>query len=606
MRRWQAALLVLFGTRLAAQAPPDPREQAAALVPAGVVARTVETVEALRAQTGAPDGGWCVVLGYRRPGDGGGGVFRFEAGSEAEADGGAVLAPAQGSGRWRRVVDPEGEAYAEWFGAWGDGDSAAPHDDQAAINACLAAFGRVRLLARTYGVRGKPVHYHPTATYHAVDLAPGYRIEGSGREVTRIRLLDGTNPHGAGPSENYLCVFGNRAFHTSADHIVIRDLTIDGNFDGQNKETTIHAIAIRGGDALVERVNFRGYGTGRNPENGSSRECFVVHQTLVYKDPTASRKAATLRDLDFTDPGHNGGIGPVAEITHIAIGGADNFENRSWILARGADPDWDPANDGENERNWWPSYGGLIERCRIHDVAYDPATQNSPLNGITYGDCIGMVVRGNEVVNFDGAAVFTMSWWNRGTTIVDNTFDGVACGIALHMKGIDGRPNQAPLHEDVLIEGNRVRTGSPPHFPWGPRGLHLYGQVLGEGIRMRHLTVRRNHFAGRAYENAKGERVCPTGIGVQIVHPNYEDLRFVDNVIDMPDRTAGRWIPDLPGCLAMTFFPLARWNDDVASGRVTVHGNVDPAGRPVYPLLIDWSYQNAPTWGRPDGASPVE
>ena len=93
----------------------------------------------------------------------------------------------------------------------------------------------------------------------------------------------------------------------------------------QDKHTTIHAIAIRGGGALVERVNFRAYGTGRSPETGSSRECFVVHQTLIFKDAMSCRRAAVCRDLDFTGCGHIGSLdGNVAEITHIALGGANN------------------------------------------------------------------------------------------------------------------------------------------------------------------------------------------------------------------------------------------------------------------------------------------
>jgi len=189
----------------------------------------------------------------------------------------------------------------------------------------------------------------------------------------------------------------------------------------QDKHTTIHAIAIRGGGALVERVNFRAYGTGRSPETGSSRECFVVHQTLVFKDAMSCRRAAVCRDLDFTGCGHIGSLdGNVAEITHIALGGANNFENVGWIMPQGRDPDFDPADGGENEKNWWPAYGGLVENCLIRDEVYDPATQKSPLNGITYGDCIGVTVRGNRVEDWEGSAVFTMSWWNRNTVIIDN------------------------------------------------------------------------------------------------------------------------------------------------------------------------------------------
>jgi hypothetical protein len=581
----------------AAELPqPDP----ATLIPAGVQAQRVDTVEALRALGAPSDGQWFVVDGYRHPGDGGGGAFRYDAGSAAPADGGAVLEPKSGKGRFLRVLDREADAYAEWFGAWGDGDQAAAHADQSAINACLRAFGKVRLLARTYGVSGTPEPWDQSVTYKAIELGPGYRIEGMGRDRTRVRLLDGTNPHGAGPSENYFVLFFNRGFHESADNVIVRDLTVDCNFDGQNKETTIHGIHVRGGNPLIERVNFRRYGTGRSTENGSSRECFVVHQSLVYKDRAGSRRGATLRDLDFTAPGHNGSIeGSVAEITHIAVGGANNFEDLGWITAKGKDPDWDPTGNGENESNWWPTYGGVVENVYIHDMAFEPSTQKSPLDGITYGDCVGMVVRDNRVERFDGSGVWVMSWWNRGSLICDNQFSDVAYGVTLHMHGESGKPVQCPRHEDVLCERNAIRLGAPAHNPWGPSGIHVYGQDVGAGMRMRNMVFRDNAISGRAFTNADGARVCPIAITVQIPGANYQRLVFEDNTIDTPDFPTTGPAPKEPGGQSMLFYPMARWEDDARTGNVIYRGNRTPDGHPVYPYLADWQFTNEPQYGKP-------
>ncbi|NCO40795.1 MAG: hypothetical protein AUJ96_10840 [Armatimonadetes bacterium CG2_30_66_41] len=453
--------------------------------------RTFDTVAAMCAAAGLTAAAQLRASGYRQPEDGGGGPFRYDPDSTIAADAGSVLELQKMPGRLIRVVDPEEDASAEWFGAYGDGDSATPHDDQDALNKCLAAYGRVKLRAKVYGVRGKPSAWDPKVTYHAVDLGPYYQIIGSGREQTTIKLLEGTNPAGGGPGDNYFILLSNRAFHESAEHTVVSDLTLDCNFDRQDKHTTIHALGIRGGGALVERVNFRGYGTGCHPETGNSRECFVIHQTLVYKDRGSCRRAAVYRDLDFTGCGHNGMLdGKVGEITHICLGGADNFENKGWILPKGADPDFDPANDGENENNWWPSYGGLVENCVIHDEVYDLATQKSPLNGITYGDCVGLTVRGNRVENFEGSAVFTMSWWNRDTTIVDNQFLGVTNGVALNMASADAKPLQCPRHEAVLIAHNNIVLGSHTHAPWGTCGVSLFGGDMPAVPRMVGIHVR--------------------------------------------------------------------------------------------------------------------
>jgi hypothetical protein len=601
-----AVILALAVPATMAAAGLDPQAVAAeALIPQGAPTRTVDTIDDMLGSTPLEDGLYFVVRGYHRPDDDGGGVFTYEAAGNDAADRGTVLQPNEGPGRFKRVFDAEGDVHAEWFGAYGDGDSEQPHDDKDAINACLAAFGRVKLLAKTYGVRGKPTHYNPNATYHAIDLGPNYKIEGAGRKATRIKLLDGSNPKGSTPGENYFNVLANRDFYESADHVVIRDLTIDCNFDGQNKHTTINAIGIRGGDALVERVNFRGYGTGRHPETGSSRECFVTHQTLVYKDEGASRKAATYRDLDFTDCGHNGSLeGNVGEITHITLGGADNFHNKGWILRQGHDPDWDPENGGENENNWWPSVGGLVENCVVHDETYDPSVQKSPLHGITYGDCIGLVVRNNRIERFEGAAVFVMSWWNRDTTITDNEFIGVSSGAALHIKGQDGEPLQAPYHEKVLFERNRIELCAPKHNPYSPIGVQLYGQSLGEGIRFKSMVVRNNTIKGRAYTDTEGKQRFPVGIVVQILHANYSKLLFEGNRIDIPDYSPGPYVPQEPYSMSMLFFPLARWDEDTRTDNVIFRDNRNSDGKLLRPILADWYFKNEPTWGMPkEGAA---
>lgn len=562
--------------------------------------RAFPTMAALRAATSlAPDES-VTLRGYYQPGDDGGGTFRYDPKSEVPPDDGSAVALDKLPGRLRRVVEPDADVYAEWFGAHGDGDRPDPHADQTAINQCLAAYHRVKFLAKTYGVRGTPTAHNPAFTFHAVDLGPNYRISGSGREVSRLKLLDGTNPPGGGPGDNYFIMLYNRDFHESADNLVLRDFTIDCNFDHQDKRTTIHALAIRGGGALVERLNLRGYGTGRHPETGSSRECFAVHQTLCYKNAQASRRAAVMRDLDFTGCGHNGDVpGQVAEITHLALGGADNFENKGWILPQGKDPAFDPAEGGENERNWWPSYGGLVENVRIHDEVYDPATQKSPLNGITYGDCVGLTIRGNRVDDFEGTAIFTMSWWNRNTVIVDNQFRKVTNGLVLLLAAEGGKPIQCPRHEDVLFAGNEIVLGAHRHAPYGTTGVTFFGGDMPNEIRMRGLHVRENRISGRAYTNAAGGKVAPLGLKLQILRPTYDDIRFEDNVLDLPDYNPGVWVPQEPYSLSLFYFPLAMFREAVDQGRVLYRNNRTPEGKLLYPVLTDWYFKNGPTYGKP-------
>src|SRR5688500_5074260 len=45
------------------------------------------------------------AFGYAKAGDGGGGVFRYDAGSAVAANGGTVIAPKSNVGRWLRIHD---------------------------------------------------------------------------------------------------------------------------------------------------------------------------------------------------------------------------------------------------------------------------------------------------------------------------------------------------------------------------------------------------------------------------------------------------------------------------------------------------------------------
>lgn len=67
------------------------------------------------------------VLGYYAPGDGGGGVFRWDGTDTTSTDnGGTIITPTSLSGRWKRVY--EGEVNACWFGVSED----QPDDDNTA------------------------------------------------------------------------------------------------------------------------------------------------------------------------------------------------------------------------------------------------------------------------------------------------------------------------------------------------------------------------------------------------------------------------------------------------------------------------------------------
>ena len=80
----------------------------------------VANIAALKALT--PSAGDAVsVLGYYAAGDGGGGTFYYDGASSATDNGGTIIAPTVGSGRWLRAYS--GPINVRWFGARMDAGS---------------------------------------------------------------------------------------------------------------------------------------------------------------------------------------------------------------------------------------------------------------------------------------------------------------------------------------------------------------------------------------------------------------------------------------------------------------------------------------------------
>lgn len=105
------------------------------------VANSAKTVDAITAvdATGMTDGIVIIAKGRSASGDGGGGIFRYVAGSVQTADGGTVFAPSVGSGRFFRdgwtVLGFDGPVNVLWFGAKGDNVA----DDKASIQSAMDA-----------------------------------------------------------------------------------------------------------------------------------------------------------------------------------------------------------------------------------------------------------------------------------------------------------------------------------------------------------------------------------------------------------------------------------------------------------------------------------
>jgi len=86
------------------------------------------------------------VLGYYVAGDGGGGIFYYDSASATADNGGTVIQPTTGTGRWKRVYS--GALNVRWFGAKGDGTT----DDSASFQNTLSASQVVCVPSGTYKI----------------------------------------------------------------------------------------------------------------------------------------------------------------------------------------------------------------------------------------------------------------------------------------------------------------------------------------------------------------------------------------------------------------------------------------------------------------------
>src|SRR6187397_306456 len=80
------------------------------------------------------------VAGYYAEGDGGGGWFYGSTGSSATDNGGTIIAPTSGTGRWLRVYDGQ-NINVKWFGLKGDNTTESLTQLNAARDAAIAVKG---------------------------------------------------------------------------------------------------------------------------------------------------------------------------------------------------------------------------------------------------------------------------------------------------------------------------------------------------------------------------------------------------------------------------------------------------------------------------------
>lgn len=142
-------------------------------VPAGTMIGILNSFAALKALAVPASSVTYLVRGSAAAGDGGAGLFFWNASDTTADNGGTILAAdAGGTGRWNRICD-SGYVNVKWFGAKGDGVT----DDTAAILAAINA------VDATYGA----TVYAPGGKYifsSAIALKKHVLLKGAGKSST--------------------------------------------------------------------------------------------------------------------------------------------------------------------------------------------------------------------------------------------------------------------------------------------------------------------------------------------------------------------------------------------------------------------------------------
>lgn len=187
----------------------------------GKLRNDVANIAALKALdvSTIPDKMQALVGGYYAHSDGGGGQFYYDASSSIADNGGTILAPTAGSGRWKRIYSGT-EINVRWFGAKGDGVV----DDTAAMQAAIDLHYSV------YIPRGR---YRTTAP---MNIAGNYPIQKTVRG-------DGWDPLNGG-SIIYAETGGLAVDCTGTYNVSLRDLSIISQ--GRSNPATMGILYARG------------------------------------------------------------------------------------------------------------------------------------------------------------------------------------------------------------------------------------------------------------------------------------------------------------------------------------------------------------------------
>lgn len=484
------------------------------------------SIAALKGATAPADGTKVVVGGHTANGDGGGGVFYYDEASSADDDGGTIIAPTEGSGRWKRVHS--GAVDVRWFGAKGDGET----DDSAAFAAALD----VALASCTYAYSGTGDKntgwsiYIPGGDYLITDnnvfggtsKTGQYirgRIFGDGWGNSRIVFCPAGGDDFAGDDKYYLYDGGNG---TTNNEFSIVKLVIDnigikldvsdlvagdecgvmrmyGDAGGQNLETRSVSVVGPNDSSSVKTVflDITGNVNGSDSHFVQSEFRYCTH-LLRSKNPQGV-------NLDFVECDV---WGMTSHFLQIDPGGGLEIRSHggSWIWSD------DPDNGHQYLLNIASTPPSVVGATHITDTALNPAEAWLPTAAEVAAYCstnsivstsvyyTGTDTSGDAaIVKFTvsaASAVTACDWGNpfRSTYgIAKGNFTVLFTGVKVEMKHAGSRLVYSPADQDILsfvatgvnFAGGGI-TGQRSATVLGPKkSVRFIGCVVPEEFRFR-------------------------------------------------------------------------------------------------------------------------
>jgi len=254
----------------------------------GSKAIVVDNVAALKALTvsGIADGQLYITRGYYSDNDGGQGTYIYDTASAATDNGGTVIAPTVGTGRF--LLQYSGPVNVKQFGAKGDSTTNDTAAIQNAINVSLSVF----IPSGSYNIQG-------TATYGLL-LREGSEIFGSGIDST---VLIKSQTNGA----SFGCLHADSGSSSvKLKGIIIHDLQIDGKVATLGFSEYQHLISLNGVvDAKIyntKLIGFRGdgvyIGSGTTAGNERHNTNVVISNCVIDGVNKDNRNGVSVIDCD--------------------------------------------------------------------------------------------------------------------------------------------------------------------------------------------------------------------------------------------------------------------------------------------------------------------